>query len=494
MFKKDTIMKTQPTLIALAAAMAFGSPVALAFTSGSTGSDGAFSPTVNTQLTLPASGVFNFTTVNIPAGVTVTFKKNALNTPVVLLASGDVTVAGIVNASGTNGAATGAAGDGNIGDDSLPGVGGPGGYDGGRGGAGAITDVTNLLGSGGAGLGPGGGTGGLPCYYAPNNTTYFASGASGSFGAKGDSSASNYCPTTGYITSPSSPTYGSSSLVPLLGGSGGGGGSGGTTFGGAGGGGGGGAILIASSGTVTVSGQILADGGAAGELSGSAVGGTGGHGSGGAIKIVATAIAGDGKISAVSAPAVNGTQTGRIRLEAETITRTAATQPTLSFAAPGPLFVAGAPTLSISSVAGVAAPAIPTGNADIVLPSTTPNPVTVVFQTSGVPVGNTVKLTVTPAGGEVVSALSPALTGSTASASASVSITLPNGPSTLSATTTYTIVASLGDAMSRFARGERVEKVTLTAIPGKPQQVTLVTVSGREFDAPDAALTLLALK
>ena len=58
------------------------------FSSGSTGADGAFNPTSNTTLTLPATGVFNFTTITIPAGVTVTFTKNAANTPVVLLATG----------------------------------------------------------------------------------------------------------------------------------------------------------------------------------------------------------------------------------------------------------------------------------------------------------------------------------------------------------------------------------------------------------------------
>jgi len=45
------------------------------FVSGSTGVDGAFNPTTNTELQMPANGIFNFTTVNIPAGVTVTFKK-----------------------------------------------------------------------------------------------------------------------------------------------------------------------------------------------------------------------------------------------------------------------------------------------------------------------------------------------------------------------------------------------------------------------------------
>src|SRR5436309_13979651 len=82
------------------------SPVsAQTFSSGSTGADGAFAPTANTTLTLPPNGVFNFTTVNIPSGVTVTFVKNAANTPVTILASGTVTVAGTISVNGTIGTA-----------------------------------------------------------------------------------------------------------------------------------------------------------------------------------------------------------------------------------------------------------------------------------------------------------------------------------------------------------------------------------------------------
>ena len=68
-----------------------------AFNSGSTGADGALTPAVDITLPLPASGIFNYTTVNIPVGVTVKFKRNTANTPVVMLASGDVTIAGTLS-------------------------------------------------------------------------------------------------------------------------------------------------------------------------------------------------------------------------------------------------------------------------------------------------------------------------------------------------------------------------------------------------------------
>src|SRR6266850_779576 len=60
------------------------------FNSGSTGADGAFNPSSSTTLQVPESGVFNFTTVNIPGPVTVTFTRNSKNTPVTILATGDV--------------------------------------------------------------------------------------------------------------------------------------------------------------------------------------------------------------------------------------------------------------------------------------------------------------------------------------------------------------------------------------------------------------------
>lgn len=485
-------MKIKPIPAGVILALTVGS--AQAFNSGSTGADGAFSPTVNTELQLPPSGVFNFTSVNIPSGITVKFKKNALNTPVVILASGDVNIAGTIDIRGASGAATGGAGDGNVGDDGLPGKGGPGGYDGGAGGAVPRKDAA-------AGLGPGAGAGGAMQGCGPQYIGY-PYGAAGSFGTAGghSSSATTCWNTTGSVSLAIQPilagsTYGSSNLVPLIGGSGGGGAVGGDTYPGSGGGGGGGAILIASSGTVSIAstGSILATGGAGGARSGDGTGSVGGPGSGGAIKIAATTIAGNGNLDANngSGPAINGGD-GRIRLEAENITRTAVSNPAHTFGTPGALFVAGSPKLRISNVAGVAAPAEPTGSADIVLPSTTPNPVMVAFQTEGVPVGNTVKLTVTPASGMAFSAVTPALTGTTASASASVAVTLPTGPSTLSATTTYTIVASLGDEMSRFAQGERVERVALTTSPGKPDVTELVTVSGKVYPAPPAALAMLA--
>lgn len=467
-------------LTALTSALMLALP-AWSFTSGSTGADGPFNPTINTAVQLPPSGVLNYTTINIPTGVTVTFLKNATNTPAVILASGDVTVAGIIDIRGKNSADVGAAGNGNLGDDGLPGDSGPGGYAGGTGGKPATAFADR---DGGHGQGPGAGGRGA------GTTSSVRGGGGAGYGAVGANNAWNSA-VVGAV-------YGSAALLPLIGGSGGGGGAAGVSFSAAGGGGGGGALLIAASGTVTVTGSILASGGSSGASSGSGCGATGGGGSGGAIRLVATTIVGNGAVTAINGlTAANGCDgngyggnggVGRVRMEAETFTRTAASNPVHAFSAPGQVFVAGVPTLSITSVAGTNAPASPTGNADITLPTTTVNPVTVVFQTTGVPVGNNVKLTVTPAYGATVTAVSPAITGTTTLGNASVPVSLPSGPSTLLAQTTYTITVAMGQALSMFAQNEQVERVEIKAVPGKANQYFLVTVSGKEYEVPLARL------
>lgn len=462
-----------------------------AFDSGSTEADGAFSPVVSTEVQIPASGIFNFTTVNIPSGVTITFAKNARNTPVTILASGDVTIAGIINLDGSRSTDVGAAGDGNIGDDGLPGSGGPGGFDGGRGGQPGNNDAIRR---GGNGLGPGAGSS-TGTYVVSYRGGGGCSASGASYSTSGGGTFNNGTGTCPIFSA--GPTYGSTTLLPLIGGSGGGGGAGGVSFGGSGGGGGGGAILIASSGIVTVSGSILARGGNSGNTGGTGRGGLGGGGSGGAIRIVATSIAGNGTINADNGVSGGGAVfgagaggDGRIRLESENFTRTAGTTPTFSFSDPSDIFVAGMPSINITSVAGVAAPSEPTGTADIILPESTPNPVTVEFASSNVPVGNTIALRVVPVNAAPTTTLSNALSGTDAAATASATVNLPSGPSTLQASVSFTVTAALGDFFSNYAMGERVERVRVTAIPGQGSETTFITISGKEFTVPSNAVAM----
>ncbi|MBK8093158.1 MAG: hypothetical protein IPK32_14525 [Verrucomicrobiaceae bacterium] len=90
----------------------------------SDGSDGAFAPAANVEIDLglattalwntPGSGngvydaekwavVFKYSSVNIPAGVKVTFKNHPTYAPVVWLVQGNVTIAGELSLKGKDG-------------------------------------------------------------------------------------------------------------------------------------------------------------------------------------------------------------------------------------------------------------------------------------------------------------------------------------------------------------------------------------------------------
>jgi len=397
-----------------AAWIVFGACAATAqtFNSGSTGADGAFAPTTSVQLPIPADGVFNFTTINIPAGVTVSFatRPGVHQAPISLLATGNVVVTGRIDVSGGNGGGGGSGtqlfGNG--------GVAGPGGYDGGAG--------SNGLqgGSGGAGLGPGGGL--------PGSATAFPGHAGHLNPAAGVSGGR---------------AYGDPRLVPLVGGSGGGGGASqffGST--GGGGGGGGGALLIASSATITLSGSITAAGGGGG---GSLGGGpAGGAGSGGAVRLVASTLVGNASIDVNGGP---GASPGRIRVEAF------ANSATVNGGAIGGVTV-GTPDvlmlsvvgLRIGAIGGVRAPLLPGGSygaPDVILPAGTTSPVTVALEASQIPLGTTITVTATPLSGAPVLAISTPLVGTPAAATATATLAIPTAqPSVISATASFTLAGT----------------------------------------------------
>jgi hypothetical protein len=475
----------------IALAVALLPCTALAFDSGSTGVDGDFNPPVNTEVVLPPNGILNYRSVNIPLGVTVRFKRNSANTPVTILVAGDAVIVGTINLDGEIAPVSGpgTANDNPL-DDGLPGKGGPGGFDGGFGGL-----PTTSSARGGNGLGPGGGgAGGELAIWAGGIVPGQGGGAG--YATSGNSPVEV---TLSYTTSGGTggEIYGSKFLVPLIGGSGGGGGGRGSSSQGEGGGGGGGALLLAATGTVTLSGVISAKGGSAGRSAGTAFGGAG---SGGAIRIVATTITGRGAINVDGGTGrINTTSVlgkggqGRVRLEAENFVGIGDFNSALTFGTPAPLFVAGQPVLHFATVAGIPVPANPTGFGDVTVPAATANPVTIALATSGIPVGSTVKVSVTPQYGAPISVDSPPTAGSLANSTTSVSLDIPPGNSVLSAQTSFTVVAAVGDALSRFAQGERVEKVTLTSTLGQGEKATLHTVAGRQFEVEPALLKLAAL-
>lgn len=422
------------------------------FNSGSTGADGAFSPSADTELQLPDNGIFNFSTVNIPAGVTVTFKKNALNTPVYMLATGDVTISGTMLLNGST-----ASG-------SFSGEGGAGGYSGGFGG---------LAGSsGGNGLGPGGGNPGSVSYYG------VVGGGGGAGFAVVGGAASGYGGVLG------GKAYSNNRLIPMIGGSGGGGGAGGSYVG-QGGGGGAGALLIASSGKITIAGTIKADGGNGGSCLGTYAAGTskpgaGGGGSGGAVKIMGNKISGNGSVSAMGG--VTGTNcansggsgsSGRIRFEGNDIIRTADSTPSYSFGYPSTVFTADIPALKITSIGSIAVPSNPGGSfgtSDVNLPSNMTNPVTVIVSGTNIPIGTTVTITSTPEFGGSSSATS-VLSGAYATSTATGSITISTQYQNIfTASATFTIQTAM------YYDGEKIDKVRVAS----NSETTYITSSGKE--------------
>jgi len=453
---------------------------AQAFDSGSSGADGAFNPTADIVVPLPPDGVFNYTTVDIPAGVTVTYTPNVANTPVTMLASGDVTIAGTINVSGQNGG-SGESGIISSFANLIPG--GPGGFAGGRGGIGGAATFAER--AGGNGLGPGAGNGG---------TNGGCAGGGAGFGFVGTNS--------GCTAGIGGGIYGSTRLLPLIGGSGGGGGGGGRSTGkpGGAGGGGGGAILIASSATINITGSLTANGGTGGTYASNGDGAAGGGGgSGGAIRIVATAISGAGSLGALSGTGGSGGVSGsndnagtggkgRIRLEAdEPIAFNGSTDPFPSVGQTQALILPGLPTIRIASVAGAPVSPTPSGSDDVVLPSDTPNPMTIGLASSNVPLGQTITLTVTPDSGASITAVSSAIVGTEANGTADASVALPSGHSVLSATVSFTVTASLGDALKHFAHGERVQRIVSVAGLGQGSRTTFVTVSGKQHTWPSSA-------
>lgn len=267
-------MRYQPTFLLFLATMLAAQNASLAqgFRSGSTGAYGPIDvPSGSTRtLDVPPDGIFHCTTINISGGATLRFRRNALNTPVYLLATGDVTISGNLDVSGARGSI------------SAPGQAGPGGFDGGAPGSVGLPS--------GDGQGPGGGKAGIN------------SGGETAAGGAGYATQTNQGPVDqrGAI-------YGSPLLVPIIGGSGGGGASGTTGWGG---GGGGGALLIASDTRIHLTGTLYARGG---QGSSSAVINSG---SGGAIRAVAPRITGGGVADVRGDGGGTGRGDGRIRVDA----------------------------------------------------------------------------------------------------------------------------------------------------------------------------------
>lgn len=337
---------------------------------GADGSDGAFAPTANVEIDLsqaPTAGwstpgdgrgvydptkwavVFKYSSVSIPAGVTVSFKNHDSRAAVIWLVSGDANIAGTLSLVGQNYLYAPARPE--------P---GPGGFLGGVG-------YQSSSSPAGGGLGIGGGLA----------------------GRSGGSHA-----TAGYANP--SPLYGNRRVLPLVGGSGGGGS---TTTSGAGGAGGGGALVLAVTGTLRVDGIINASGGSGYSITNS------GSAAGGAVRLIAESLAGTGRIYAVGGQTSTPGGEGRIRIEALSSSAVWDVVPLTNVAPPDdPVLLwlpAGAPTVEVISIATAAVPPDPRARLelwreDISLPLLG-GPADIVLATNNVDTANaTVRVRVTP--------------------------------------------------------------------------------------------------
>ncbi len=339
-----------------------------------------------------ANGVWNFTTINVPLGITVQFRKNAGNTPVRWLATGDVTINGTVDLGGGGGV--------NALPPGVTAAGGPGGYDGGRGGI-VFTSSATFVGA--PGQGPGGGAPGTAQQTNPDN---LRDGKNGEFNS----------------------SYGNAFLQPMDGGSGGGGGASSDQWNGGNGGGGGGAILISSSRDIILNGVIRANGGDV-EFSNASFGG---RGAGGAILLRADRITGPGSLEAYGGR--NNNPNGRIRVESYVRSLGGAQTPGAVVGLPaanGELNQVGA--LRIASVKGVTVASPPTGNLatpDVVFSDA--GAVQIVVSGTGIPNGTPVRLRITTATSVIQPTPQDMVNGT-----ATFSVTVPKGVGTLQATAQF---------------------------------------------------------
>jgi hypothetical protein len=323
------------------------------------------------NFTLPEDGIFRFSSFTA-VNRYFTFSRNAANTPVTILVSGNMTLTGtgccytwqLSGSSGTQGSSATAG---------VGGLGGPGGF---RGGDGASQGI-NLAAIGGSGFGPGGG--------AAGTSSPLGHAAGGTF-------------------------VGLPELLPLIGGAGGGGGASSATnptnCSGGGGGGGGGALLIAVNGTLQVQNyQLFADGGSAGAWGNTTCATYGGGGSGGAIRLVAGAFSTPGfaqLLARAGSSAVTGAFGGPGRIRLESVNDSAQTLFSTDPAAqrivgPTPLTNPVSPTVRFVLINGAAVPEVTLGTyggIDVVVPA--PGATTFTLETTGIPSGTTVEVTVKP--------------------------------------------------------------------------------------------------
>jgi hypothetical protein len=143
------------------------------------------------------------------------------------------------------------------------------------------------------------------------------------------------------------------------------------------------------------------------------------------------------------------------------------------------------PTLTISTVGGVAAPAAPAGSfttADFALPTGTTNPVPVTLIANNIPLGTVFSVKLIRQFGNPTTVNSSQSTGTFASATATADVTFPSGQiSVLNVYANFTLPQTA--ALFPLIDGEPMDQVLVGANYGEPSTITLRTRSGKEVRA-----------
>jgi ABC-type arginine/histidine transport system permease subunit len=111
---------------------------------------------------------------------------------------------------------------------------------------------------------------------------------------------------------------------------------------------------------------------------------------------------------------------------------------------------------------------------------------------TGIPTGGTITVTVSPATGNSVAVTSTPLAGTLAASTATAQINVPNGLSSVQASTNFTVPLALVESLTRYA-GETVKNLKLTSVMNGGSKTLAITASGREVEIPAAMLMHVAL-
>jgi hypothetical protein len=393
------------------------------FSSGSTGADGALAPPQGGEfwIQLPPSGILNYTTIDVPQYTIVKFIRNGQNTPVIVLATGDVNIRGEFNVSG--------GGLNPHGNQDYT-IGGPGGFDGAK--------------------------------------TAGATGQGPSPGQPGEDNRASW--------------IGPLSLVPSIGGSGGGSGGVFTPLGGGGGGAitiaSSGAITLFSSGTIAAQAATPGYAGAMGGAGGAIrlVANT--------ITIEepygALWARGAANVSA-SLPGNNGL----IRLEGGTVSFKGRAEPAPVIAAINNSIVpANPPTLAITSIGGFPVPATAgsrVDTADLVLPKQLADPISVVVAAANIPIGTPITASFGAGSGTVTPGVLDGASSAATTGTVQISGMARDGTVTFIYVTAIFTVPGGGSAANPPG-ADHVANVRLRAEPGRPTTYAFLRADGSEIE------------